>query len=129
MSRFLASSSSCRVKSEFTSFIRIEVIGANIYAHDISEFLRELVSLWPDSKTKTPGLSPSSLAKGTKLNLQTVLNDLDKENPRIPNSEGKEKLGEFFRVYFVDDWDRRCDNAKVLKNEKALLEISQKASA
>lgn len=94
----------------------------SMYARYEPSFLAELVSVWPDSKTGKRGITPSSLAKGADLNLQTVLNYLDKENPRFPDSKAREKLGRFFKIYFVDDWDNHVDNSKVLENIKALLD-------
>lgn len=99
------------------------LVPSHMYARYETEFLKQLCEIWPDPKSGKPGLSPSALANAAGFSSrQTVHNYFE---GREPDSEGKKKLGKFFKIiYFTDDWDEHIDNSKVLEKVKAFLQTN-----
>lgn len=90
-----------------------------MYARYTTEFLKELMAIWPDPKTGKPGISPSALAVecGFKSR-QSVYNFLQGTEP---SQSARMALGKFFKVVRFAD-DESINNDDVLKNVKAFLQ-------
>ena len=81
-------------------------------------FLEELMKIWPDREKGKVGLTQGRLAQLCKLSQRAVAYYLSGE--RYPDSESLRKMGEFFGLHFVEDWDNSIDMQALLKRLKAL---------
>lgn len=88
-----------------------------IYARFEPVFVLELIEVWPDKEKGKTGLSEPRFAQLCGLSQGAVYKYLHQN--RYPDDTALKKMGSFFGVYFVSDWDNHIDNQKILNVIKA----------
>lgn len=84
-----------------------------IYARFEPEFISKLLEVWPDPENGKSSISEPRFAQLCDLSQGAVYKYL--HNDRYPDSKALRKIGEFFGLYFVEDYDKHIDNNKILK--------------
>lgn len=91
---------------------------ALILARFESWFLAELMAFWPDKEKGKTGLTQARLAQLCGLSQRGIAYYMSGE--RYPDSDALRKLGKFFGIHFVEDWDQTINLKDLLDKLKAL---------
>lgn len=90
-----------------------------ILARFENEFLVELMKLWPDRERNRIGLTQKRLAELTGIGLRSIASYCNEGAQ--PDRVSLRKLGEFFGIHWVEDFDNSIDMSALLKRLKALI--------
>lgn len=90
-----------------------------ILARFDKQFLKDLMKIWPDKTSGQVGITQKQLAEGTDLSLRAISSYISGESK--PDRDALERLGRFFGLHFVIDWDNSLNMNELLERIKAFI--------
>ena len=85
------------------------------------EFLLELMNIWPDREKNVVGLTQLRLATLTGISLRSIASYCNKKDPVQPDRNSLNKLGKFFGIHWVEDYDNSINMTDLLERIKAFI--------